>query len=109
MLGFISMLFKTQEREINTNLAGDSYQKLINGDWKIGFIKDNPGIDDKSSSFYKDSQSKIHGEDKTYRSFKNKVNVVLVDNSTITAHIIHWVKSDGYFCITVDNFWDQFD
>lgn len=100
------MLFKTQYVEINTNLADNSYQKLINGIWKLGLVNDNPGIDDKSSSFYQDYQSK---NNITYRSFKNKVNVVLADNSTITAHIIHWVKSDGYFCITVDNFWDQFD
>jgi hypothetical protein len=103
------MIYSSNKGEINTNLAGDSYQKLTNGIWKLGLINDNPGIDDKESSFYQDFNHNKGNEDVKGRCFKNKVNVVLADNSTITAHIIHWVKSDGYFCITIDNFWDQFD
>ena len=103
------MLYTTNKGKINTNLGGESYQKLINGTWKLGFVSDNPGIDDKDSSYYQNFNHKVGNEETNGRSFKNKVNVLLADNSTITAHIIHWVKSDGYFCITVDNFWDQFD
>ena len=36
---------------IDTNLGGASYEKLISGIWKIGLIKDNEGIADKTSRF----------------------------------------------------------
>ena len=87
------MLYKTQYVEINTNLAGDLFQKLNNGDWKLGLIKDNDGIDDNTdSSFYTSNGN--YG-----RHFKNKVYVVLSDHSQVYAHIIHWDKPGGYFCV----------
>ena len=39
---------------------------------------------------------------------KNKVTVKLIDNTIVTKHIIHWVRSKDYFCITESNFWDRF-
>lgn len=32
------MLFKNNGVEINTNLAGECFNSLINGNWKIGII-----------------------------------------------------------------------
>ena len=43
------------------------------------------------------------------KCFKNKIRVKLLDNNYLTAHLIHWVPSDGYFFVTQDKFWDKFD
>lgn len=102
------MIFNFEGKDINTNLAGDSYQKLINGEWKLGLISDNHGLDDKSSHYYKDYSTKVGEEDNKGRIFKNKVQLKLIDNSIVTKHIIHWVPLGDYFCITEDSFWDQF-
>jgi len=45
----------------------------------------------------------------TRKQFKNKIRVKLIDNNYLTAHLIHWVPSDGYFFVTQDKFWDKFD
>lgn len=90
---------------IDTNLDGDLYENLISGIWKIGLIKDNDGIIDETSRFYKDKGS----GNNSYRSFRNKVGVRLLDSSFADAHIIHWCPVDGYFCVTFDTFWDKFD
>ena len=105
------MIFKQNNFEIHTNLAGKSYEKLMCGEWKLGFISDNQGLDNKENDqFYQTVQVKDIGQDeKNHRCFKNKVMVRLIDGSTVNQHIIHWVKSKGYFCITTDSFWDQFD
>ena len=104
------MIFKQNNFEIQTNLGGQPYDQLLNGKWKLGFISDNQGLDDESNDdYYHTVKIKIHNKDENYRAFKNKVNVRLIDGSIVNQHIIHWVKSDGYFCITTDSFWDQFD
>ena len=102
------MIFNFEGKDINTNLAGDSYQKLIDGEWKLGLISDNHGLDDKYSYYYQDYTTKVGEEDNKGRIFKNKVQLKLIDNSIVTKHIIHWVPSEDYFCISEDSFWDQF-
>ena len=105
------MIYKTQQGEVETNLRDHSYNELNTGVWELGFIRDNPGLSDTTNnSYYYDSKDDAHkGDAKTHRSFKNKVKVQLSDGKTVEKHIIHWVKSKGYFCITNDKFWDQFD
>ena len=104
------MIFKQNNLEIQTNLGGKSYNQLLNGKWKLGFISDNQGLDDENNdNYYHTVTIKLNNKDENYRCFKNKVNVRLIDGSTVNQHIIHWVKSKGYFCITTDPFWDQFE
>ena len=100
------MIFSTKQGQINTNLGYFDFERLSKGIWKLGLIKDNDGIITKSDDkFYEDYEC----DRKKYRKFKNKVNVKLIDGSIVNQHIIHWVESDGYFCVTFDSFWDQFD
>jgi hypothetical protein len=104
------MIFTKDKHQINTNLGGQSFDNLLNGNWKIGFFKDNSGIDKEDNTEYYESKTiKIGEEDQSHQCLKNKVNVTLYDNTTVHAHIIHWVKSEGWFCVTFDNFWDQFN
>lgn len=103
------MIFKFKKYEINTNLALKSYDYLVDGTWKIGLINDNKLITDETSNYYEDCKINLNNNETTYRTLKNKVNVKLIDGSRINAHIIHWNPSNGYFCITLSNFWDQFD
>lgn len=95
---------------INTNIGYPDFKKLEGGIWEIGLISDNPGLNDSSSDYYKTVQKKIIGNDQTsdHRCFKNKVLIKLLDGSEKNAHIIHWCRNGGYFCITNDSFWDQF-
>lgn len=99
---------------INTNLAGDCYKCLEEGVWEIGLISDNPGLDNIQSDYYKtverDADLKGSQENKVdRRCFKNKVLIKLLDGSEKTSHIIHWCVNGGYFCISNDPFWDQFE
>ena len=103
------MKFTHGNREINTNLGGDDFEKLRTGRWKLGFISDNHGLDDKSSNYYIDFSKKLGEETVSGRTFKNKLTLKLIDNTVVNKHIIHWVPSENYFCITEDTFWDQFD
>lgn len=89
---------------LNTNLAGNCYEDLINGRWNIGFIDDNKGLEDPNNDEFYEKKN-----DKEGKNFKNKVNVVLADGSKVYQHIIHWHESDGYFCTTSNSFWDQFE
>ena len=100
------MKYTFNQKEYNTNLAGKCLQQLENGTWKLGLISDNKLLLNENSDFYKTVDNKI--SDGTHRTFKNKVQVKLIDNTVVSKHIIHWVPSSGYFCITEDNFWDQF-
>jgi hypothetical protein len=100
------MIYSFNETNINTNLTGRSYQNLKNGIWKIGYISDNHGLENENDDkFYQTKKFK----NKDYRTFKNKVQVKLLDGTIVNKHIIHWVDSDNYFCVTNNNFWDQFD
>lgn len=100
------MIFNYNSEEISTNLAGHSFEELQNGNWKLGLISDNVGLDNESSDFYKDHKCEMSDENR--RVLKNKVTVKLIDNTIVTKHIIHWARSDNYFCITESNFWDRF-
>ena len=102
------MKFEINNREIQTNLAGDSFQKLKDGIWEIGLISENVGLGDETNNNYYHSE-KIEGGEGTGRCLNNKVNVVLLDGNNVNMHIIHWVPSDDYFCVTKSVFWDQFD
>lgn len=95
---------------IQTNIAYPDFKKLETGVWEIGLISDNPGLNDSSSDYYKTVQKNLIGDDQTseHRCFKNKVLIKLLDGSEKNAHIIHWCRNGGYFCITNESFWDQF-
>jgi hypothetical protein len=96
---------------INTNLAGDCYKCLEEGVWEIGLISDNPGLDNIESDYYKTvkRENKLETQNSDHRCFKNKVLIKLLDGSEKTGHIIHWCVNGGYFCISNDCFWDQFE
>lgn len=102
------MIYKCPKGDVNTNLRDHSYDLLNSGIWELGFINDNPGIiDSNNDNFYCNKEKKKENE--SYRSFKNKVSVLLCDGKKVNKHIIHWVESEGWFCITNEIFWDQFE
>ena len=76
------MKFTHGNREINTNLGGYDFEKLRTGRWKLGFISDNHGLDDKSSDYYIDFSKKLGKETVSGRTFKNKLTLKLIDNSS---------------------------
>ena len=94
---------------IKTNLSGEVLEKLMTGEWQIGFISDNLGLEDRNNDEFYQSQIKDDINQSNNRCFKNKVKVKLCDGSIVNKHIIHWNKEDNYFCITNNIFWDQFD
>tara|TARA_B100000674_G_C37858246_1_gene923462 strand:- start:442 stop:807 length:366 start_codon:yes stop_codon:yes gene_type:complete len=100
-------------KEINTNLAGHSFECLEKGIWEIGLFKDNSSLKDKDSDFFETvtfdvGKGNNETNETTRKCLKNKVTVRLMDGSTKYAHIIHWNPSNGYFCIDNSKFWDQF-
>ncbi|VVU95267.1 hypothetical protein CPAV1605_992 [seawater metagenome] len=99
------MIYNFKDQNIPTNLAGDCINKLNSSFWQLGFISDNPGIDDINNDSYYVTKSKGSTD---HKIFKNKVKVKLINGRVVEKHIIHWVKTDGYFCISNDEFWDQF-
>ena len=100
------MIYKTQELEVDTNLGGSSFEKLLTGEWKLAFINRNPEIiNENNSDYYHDEEI----ENSSRRCLNNKVNVTLIDGLQENAHIIHWVPSNGYFVVTFSKFWDRFD
>lgn len=102
------MIFKQRNKEVNTNLGGHSFENLLSGNWQIGFFSDNIGLKDKENDkYYKTVTIKDNSQNKKHRCLKNKVPVKLLDGSTVKKHIIHWVESENYFCITNDIFWDK--
>tara|TARA_B100000524_G_scaffold292095_1_gene166902 strand:+ start:1907 stop:2227 length:321 start_codon:yes stop_codon:yes gene_type:complete len=104
------MIFQYEGGEINTNLGGECFNSLINGDWKIGFISENPELLDTSSNYYvKSNNNSINKVKESSVHLKNKINLKLIDNSTIYGHIIHIVPSGNYFCVDTNSFWDQFE
>ena len=98
------MIFKQRSKEIITNLKGNAFYILEFGFWQLGLFSDIAGIEDENNSkFYCDN----HNSNK--RNLKNKVEVVLLDGSIVKKHIIHFNLENNFFCITNDDFWDQFD
>ena len=89
---------------INTNLAGSDFQKLKDGEWEIGYFKDNPSLKNVYSNCFKDYTNRFGARK---RIIKIKIEVILLNKTKKFAHIIHWDKNEGYFCITNDIFWDQ--
>jgi len=75
--------------------------------WKIGLIADNPSMAVESNDTFYETVKGRNNE--KCRCFKNKVPVVLYDKSAVTAHLIHWHRSEGWFCVTFDKLWDQCD
>ena len=109
------MQFTRGSFTLKTNLDENNYRsKLDNNIWKIATIKDNPGIDNENNeNYYTTVQTKIKTSDtqESHRVFKNKVTVKIYDGSLETGHIIHWVSNGGkgWFAITNDNWWDNFN
>ena len=102
------MLYNLNDVKINTNLSGKCYQSLLDGEWEIGYVSDNIGLNDENNDefYYNKTTENPIGND-NHRAFKNKVTVKLIDGKTVNKHIIHWCPSDNYFCITNNIFWDQ--
>ena len=95
-------------KTIQTNLNSKNYDDLKSGIWELGFISDNQLLRNKEcDTYYQTEKDKITDED--VRCFKNKITVKLCDGSVKTGHMIHWVESKDYFCISHSKFWDQFD
>ena len=99
----------------HVNISGTDYSKLVSGVWKLGWIADNVGLEDKTNdTFYETQEHEGHdGKPTTIRCFKNKVPLKTEDGTTCLAHIIHWVpggvgNTSGFFCVSVSTFWDQF-
>ena len=103
------MLYQYQNQSFNTNLAGDSFNKLKSGIWKLGLINDNSNITDENSDNYKLETFDHHAQKIERKVLKNKVFVKLINGERTSAHIIHWCPTDGYFCITTSSFWDKFN
>lgn len=100
------MEFVDDSFRLQTNLDQGSFDKLQNGVWKIGLIADNPGITEETNDIFYET---VEHNSKEVRCFKKKVPVVLYDESTVTAHIIHWYENgedEGWFCVTFDPFWE---
>lgn len=103
------MLYQYNNQSYNTNLAGDTFNKLQSGVWKLGLINDNNDITNEESDYYKLETFNHLTEKVEKKILKNKVYVKLINGERTLAHIIHWCPIDGYFCITTDTFWDQFN
>jgi hypothetical protein len=93
------MEFVDDSFRLQTNLDEDNFDKLQNGVWKIGLIADNPGIAEESNDTFYET---VERDNEKIRCFKNKVPVVLYDKSAVTAHLIHWHKPGGWFCVSFD-------
>lgn len=92
----------------NHNLGPDLLTKVNNQQWKIFKIDQNPELLDESNDNYFFTETDENSNDE-HKCFKNKVMVETVDGRKYNAHIIHWVKSGGWGCITFSEFWDQFN
>ena len=84
-MNFVDGTFSQQ-----TNLAEACAEYLTSGIWKIGLIKDNPGIKNPTNDQFYTTEKGM--DDQEHRCFQNKVNVELYDKSKVYAHIIHWVE-----------------
>ncbi len=97
------------EKDTKVNLGKDSLNKLVKGDWELGFINDNPGLENENNNkFYHDENDELK-KDEIHRCFNNKVTVNLCNGETKLGHLIHWAPEIGFFCISLDKWWDQFD
>ena len=102
-----------EQKQININLKENSYGKLLSREWDLGFIEDNPGIDETTNTnfYHKEKINRGNGEEE-HICFNNKVTVKLCNGSIKTGHMIHWVPSilnKGIFCISYSPFWNTFD
>ena len=81
---------KSNIKEVDVNISENCLEKYIDGVWNFGLINDNKNI-------FND------------KKLKNKENVILSDGTRKYGHIIHLVRSKGYFFITNNNFWNKFN
>lgn len=100
------MIYQFNNKKYNINLGGQDLKKLEDGIWKMGLIVDNDGITDPESEYYESVEGKTELE---HKCLKNKSKVKLLDGCIENLHIIHWVPTDGYFFVTIDEFWDNFN
>tara|TARA_Y100001970_G_C13942766_1_gene704058 strand:+ start:376 stop:690 length:315 start_codon:yes stop_codon:yes gene_type:complete len=92
----------------HVNISGADYSKLLSGEWKLGWVVDNVGLEDETNdTFYETQKHEGPEGETTIRCFKNKVPLKTEDGATCLAHIIHWVPTSGFFCATFSTFWDQ--
>jgi hypothetical protein len=92
----------------NHNLGLDLLNKINNNEWKFFKINENPNLLDESNTDYFFSE-KNEDTNNEHKCFKNKVMIKTVDGMQYNAHIIHWVRSGGWGCISFDEFWNQFN
>ena len=99
------------EKNTKVNLGKESFNKLVKGDWELGFINDNPGLDDETNDKFYHDENDILLKNEIHRSFNNKITVNLCNGETKLGHLIHWCPDaeKGFFCISFDKWWDQFD
>lgn len=107
----INKVILSNGKHLSINLNDAALNPIESGLWKLCLISQNKGINNKNNdSFY----HTVKDEDEDIGSFKNKVNVICENGERQYAHIIHWVPSgwkggQGFFYVSLDNFWDQFD
>jgi len=64
-----------ETKTIEINIDGYNYENLLNSVWELGFINENPGLDNKENdTFYKTEKGP---NDEDIRCFSNKVTVKL--------------------------------
>jgi len=84
--------------DIRQNFEGGCFEQLLSGEWKIGLIKDNPGIENRQNNvFYEDGG--ILYKNERFRVFKDRVYVRLGDGSYVEGNIIYWNLWGGWFCV----------
>ena len=100
----MSLFVLSNGTTVNTNLSGIDYAKLESGEWKLGWVADNVGLDDETNDTFYETRKDGMGEN-TIRCFKDKLQLKMEDGTTFLAHIIHWVPGEvggtpGFFCAT---------
>ena len=88
------------EKNTKVNLGKESFNKLVKGDWELGFINDNPGLDDETNDKFYHDENDILLKNEIHRSFNNKITVNLCNGETKLGHLIHWCPNveNGFFC-----------
>ena len=76
---------------------------------QLGFINDNPGLENENNNKFYHDENDILKKEEIHRCFNNKVTVNLCNGETKLGHLIHWAPEIGFFCISLEKWWDQFD
>lgn len=104
------MEFISGNFRLKTNLEEEFFKpKLDSGEWVIGMIEDNPGMNDKANNnFYMDVSVTSSDNETTERSFKNWFSVKLFDGTCRHGHLAHWYPgTKGWFAISFDEKWNK--